>query len=447
MKDAKVSPGDDSAGDTQDFANLKDLEDFEDERGNVIEQKEEEIVPAAVAPAAAKAKQTPAMKAATKASRFRKLIRMILLIFYFCMCVIGMKVLKELSSLDLGGELDISSPVRISVRDCGVTFKRSPDSAFTVQVTMASSPSSLHEVAGNNITVLDAPNSPTECEVALMVPDDELLPSIHIEGWRNIFTVNDIPCEFPFTVSGDATNLTFYDCTYRKSTEEGGVGNGTLEGTGYDPKSPWCSLTPSLTIDEIEDEDAEEILDFCSSQDQLPLIPVKNDEDVDLIFAAYESLQVVGSALYVNLTSVNAYNVDITLSEGMIQLEDLTIEGDSSLSTGDGDITIVTSAVPAILLNYTVGLSDYCVSGRNMTVLSSTNATEAAAAAVAVEEIEVGGRRYRRLEDEEEEEESVDPFDNSTSTEEEEDYDPFAPAYESSGSIKVCYDDYECYYG
>ena len=68
-------------------------------------------------------------------------------------------------------------------------------------------------------------------------------------------------------------------------------------------------------------EDADEILDFCQSQDQLPLIPVSTDDDVSLDFGPYNTLTVFGSAMNVKLHGVSAASVDISLSEGMIQLE------------------------------------------------------------------------------------------------------------------------------
>ena len=84
----------------------------------------------------------------------------------------------------------------------------------------------------------------------------------------------------------------------------------------------------------------------------------------------------------------------------MIQLEQLNVLYDSQFTTLDGDVTLVTTGVPAAFVNYTVGLADYCISARNMTILasSSANTTDPANA---------DGRRRNLQEEEEASEEDV----------------------------------------
>ena len=186
---------------------------------------------------------------------------------------------------------------------------------------MGAEEDAFYEIAGNNITVMPSPTSGLDCVLTVNVPEDQILPSLTLEGWRSVKTVGDVQCSFPFTVTGLDTNLTFYDCAYRVGSEEGGVGNGTLE-DGYGPKSPWCAMVPTLGIDDMEAEDADELLDFCETQDQLPLISVSTNDDVALDFGAYNSLTVFGSAMNVNLGGVSAANVDISLSEGEWSVRD-----------------------------------------------------------------------------------------------------------------------------
>jgi len=159
---------------------------------------------------------------------------------------------------------------------------------------------------------------------------------------------------------------------------------------------------------------------------------------VDLNFGT-GTLIIEGSALSVNLTSVTAESVYITLSEGMIQLEELQVTASSTFKTQDGDITLVTTDTPAMLLNYTVGLDDYCISARNTTVLQQSNNTSP---------VDAGAdRRYRRLEDDESSSSSFSSYANTTTSSAASSLiDPFAPAYSSTGSLKLCYDDAACLY-
>ena len=130
---------------------------------------------------------------------------------------------------------------------------------------MLRSSQAFSEITGNNVTVLPDPDTNLDCVLTLNIPEDVILPSISLEGWRSVKTVNEEQCNFPFTVTGLESNLTFYDCTYRVGSSEGGVGNGTLD-DGFGPKSPWCSLIPTLSIDDMEAEDADGMMDFCEAQ-------------------------------------------------------------------------------------------------------------------------------------------------------------------------------------
>jgi len=147
----------------------------------------------------------------------------------------------------------------------------------------------------------------------------------------------------------------------------------------------------------MEAEDADTMLDFCQSVDQSPLISVTNGYDTPLDFGPYNTMTVVGAALDLKFMDVSAASIDISLSEGMIHFEHLNVLYNSKFETHDGDVTLVTSGVPAAFVNYTVGLADYCVSARNMTILASSNSNTTSAT--------FGDSRRRFLEEEEAEEE------------------------------------------
>ncbi|GMH62295.1 hypothetical protein TrLO_g6528 [Triparma laevis f. longispina] len=437
----KIDPTPPSEG-TSDVANLDDLKAFEDDNTEVPQTPlvSKSLRPGPAAETRAnnlkkmKKIMSPGLKKARRASKMRKLFRICVLLGYFALSLLYLQYLEYTSTTStLANILSLTEPVLIQVRDCEVIFAHNDESELTVDLKMGAEEDAFYEIAGNNITVMPSPTSGLDCLLTVKVPEDIILPSLTLEGWRSVQTVNEVQCNFPFTVTGLDTNLTFYDCTYRVGSEEGGVGNGTLE-DGYGPKSPWCAMVPTLSIDDMEAEDSDELLDFCEAQDQLPLISVSTNDDVSLDFGAYNSLTVFGSAMYVKLGGVSAANVDIEISEGMIQMEHLNVLYDSSFTTLDGDVTLVTTGVPAAFVNYTVGLADYCISARNMTILASSKANTTDPAA------EDGRRRWLN----EVEEEEIPEDTTTNSTEEDSSPDPFAPAYQSTGSVKICYDDTFC---
>jgi len=221
---------------------------------------------------AAIVKEKAAANNAWRASTFRKTFRIFCLLGYFSLSLFSLKVMESWNTDEIDAVLTLTEPIRIESRDCEISFIQTPPSSvhpssLTASVTMANNIDSVLIISGNNITALSSPTAGTKCTITLQVPPSTLLPSLTIAAWRHISTVSGSPCEFPFTVTGDPTfgNKTFYDCTNRKQGTEGGVtsdgrnNDTTLNDNGYGPESPWCSLTPFLTIEDIEDEDAEEV--------------------------------------------------------------------------------------------------------------------------------------------------------------------------------------------
>jgi len=154
MTGAKVDPTDgDCAGTSNpDVANLDDLKGFDELENEEVAQSGPEKPSQLARPGKKKKKKiSPELKAARRASKLRKLFRIVVLIGYFCLALLYLKETERSSKDSRTGVLNMNNPITLQMRDCDVTFEGVSGSDMTVSIDMGSSEDAFAEVNLNNV--------------------------------------------------------------------------------------------------------------------------------------------------------------------------------------------------------------------------------------------------------------------------------------------------------